>query len=65
MTTEVVPISLDEQIAAVEREVHVREKCYPKWVAEHRMLQSKANHELAAMRAVHVTLKSIKENQSA
>lgn len=55
-------VSLDQQIACIEREVAMREKYYPKWVAEHHMLESRAEHELAGMRAVLVTLKSIKEN---
>lgn len=60
--SELLIVSLDEQIACLEREIRVREACYPKWVAEKRMLQKKADHELAAMRAVLTTVKSIKEN---
>lgn len=60
--SETIPISLDQQIACLARELAVRERCYPKWVVEHRMLQTKADHELAAMRAAITTLKSIKEN---
>jgi hypothetical protein len=58
-------ISLDQMIASVEREIRLRADAYPKFVQEHRMLQVKADHELAAMRAVLVTLKSIKENTNA
>ncbi len=57
--------SLDQQIACLTRELGVRERRYPKWVKEHRMLQSKADHEIAAMRAALITLKSIKESANA
>ena len=53
-------MSLDEQIAAVEREIRYREWVYPKWVEKKRMKQEKAEHELAAMRAVLETLKGLK-----
>lgn len=54
-------ITLDQQIACLARELAVRETCYPKWVKEHRMLQSKADHEIAAMRESLATLKKLKE----
>lgn len=62
MTTELLVVTLEQQIASVQREVRLREENYPKFVAEHRMRQDKADHEIAAMRAVLTTLKSIKEN---
>lgn len=62
---ETLPVPIEAQIAAVSREISMRERCYPKWVSEHRMLQSKADHEIAAMRAVLTTLKSLKENANA
>ena len=65
VTTDLPIISLDQQIAAVAREVAMREKCYPKWVAEKRMLQSTADHQLSAMKAVLTTLKNLKENPNA
>lgn len=57
--------TLEQQIACLARELRMREACYPKWVKERRMLQSKADHELGAMRAALTTLQSIKENPNA
>lgn len=60
-----VTFSLDQQIACLAREIAVRERCYPKWVKENRLLQTKADHEIGAMRAALTTLQSLKENPSA
>lgn len=49
-------ITLDQQIASVRRELAMRHRVYPKWVAAGRMKQDAADHELAAMQAVHDTL---------
>ena len=49
---ESLPIPLDAQIASVEREIGLRVNVYPRFVAEHRMRQEKADHEIAAMAAV-------------
>jgi hypothetical protein len=53
------PVSIEAQIACVERELVFREKCYPKWVAEKRMTQKLADREIASMRAVLATLKGL------
>lgn len=52
-------IPLDEQIACVKREIAMRERVYPKWVASKRMTQAKADSELAAMRAVLRTVEGV------
>ncbi|HSW83494.1 MAG TPA: hypothetical protein VLH12_08470 [Usitatibacter sp.] len=62
---ETLPIPLEAQIRSVEREIGLRLSAYPRFVAEHRMTQVKADHEIAAMRAVLRTLQSIKESGSA
>lgn len=46
------PIDLQEQVACVKREIGMRERVYPNWVARGKMTQEKADHELAAMREV-------------
>ena len=46
------PITLDEQIACVAREIRMRRQVYPRWVEAHRMSQAQADHQLAAMTAV-------------
>jgi hypothetical protein len=44
---------------AAEREVRFRLRAYPRFVAERRMLQAKADYEIAAMRAIAARLWAI------
>lgn len=39
-------------VACVEREIRMRQRAYPLWVARGRMTQAKADAELALMREV-------------
>lgn len=48
-----------QQIACVKREIAMRAKVYPRWVANEKMTQAKADAELAAMRAVLSTLETV------
>lgn len=52
-------VELPEQIAAVRREIGMRERAYPRWVAAGKMTQAKANDETAAMKAVLETLERV------
>lgn len=52
-------MTLADQIAAVKREIAMRRNVYPRRVAEGRMTQAKADHEVAAMLAVLATLEGI------
>ena len=45
-------ITLDQMIACVEREIGMRERVYPRWVEQKKLLQTTADQELARMRAV-------------
>lgn len=56
--------SLPDQIACVRREISMRERVYPRWVADKRMTQAHADRELAAMRAVLDTLNTLHEQQN-
>ncbi len=49
-------VQLSDQVACVKREIAMRERAYPRWVAGGRMTQQKADQELAAMKAVAETL---------
>lgn len=53
-------VTIDEQIACVERELGMREHVYANRVLERRMTQKTADKELAHMRAVLETLKNLK-----
>jgi hypothetical protein len=54
-------VSLDEQIASVEREVRLRERVYPRWVSLGKLNRSAAEHELDCMVAVLKTLQDKKD----
>ena len=49
-------ITLTEQLAEAQRELALREKCYPGWVKSGRLSMDEAYHQLAAMRAILTTL---------
>ncbi|HUC70346.1 MAG TPA: hypothetical protein VMS01_04060 [Stellaceae bacterium] len=49
------------QIACVKREIALRERVYPKWVAGGRMKQEAADRELTTMRAVLATMLAVDE----
>ncbi len=53
-------ISLEEMISCVEREIGMRERVYPRWVEQKKMLQTTADQELARMRAVLDLLLEVK-----
>jgi hypothetical protein len=56
-------ISLQAQLASVEREIKIRRRVYVTRVVTHRMSPAKAQHELQAMEAVAQTLRAlIQEN---
>lgn len=53
------PVSIEEQIASVEREIRMRESAYPRWVEQRRMTVKTAEHEIACMQAVLTTLRRL------
>ncbi len=52
-------VSIEEQIASVEREIRMREHAYPRWIEQRRLTVKTAEHEIACMRAVLATLQCI------
>jgi hypothetical protein len=54
-------VTIEQQLACVKREIALRERVYPRFVAEQRLTQEKADAELATMRAVLVTLGTVKD----
>lgn len=48
--------TIHEQIKAVEREIGMRNRVYPRRIADGKMSEEKAAHEIACMRAVLETL---------
>lgn len=53
-------VGIARQIACVKREIALRERVYPKWIAAGRLSQKIADNELSAMRAVLATLERTK-----
>jgi len=52
-------ITKDQMIASVKRELAMRKRNYPKWVAAGKMKQDAADHEVACMQAIFNTLKAL------
>lgn len=50
-------VSLEEQIACVERELEFRSRVYPRWVADGKLKSGTAALEMERMRAVLLTIK--------
>ena len=56
-------VSIEEQIASVEREIRMRESAYPRWVEQRRMTVKTAEHEIGCMQAVLATLQRVAEEE--
>jgi ATP-dependent Lon protease len=54
-------VTLDDQLKCVRRELALRQRVYPKHVFAGKMKQEAADYELAAMQAVHDTLKKLRD----
>jgi hypothetical protein len=53
---ELFPLPLAEQIAAVEREINLRKRVYPRRIEARKMTRDNADREIARMSAVLDTL---------
>ena len=53
-------ITLEDQIAAVAREISFRERLYPRWVEQKKLTQKTADMEIARMKAVRETLMNLR-----
>lgn len=53
---------INEQIACIEREINMRQRVYPKWVAAGKMSKQKADREIEIMGAVLHRLYKIQES---
>lgn len=54
-------MTLDQQIACVQREIKMRERVYPRFVATKKMTQEAADREIATMIDVQTTLLALQE----
>ncbi len=55
-----IKIDIDGQIKAVEREISMRKRVYPKWIQNSNFTKKGAEKEIASMMAVLNSLKFIK-----
>ena len=46
------PITLRDEIECIKRELKLRRKVYPRWIATQRMAEGYANREIAVMEAI-------------
>jgi hypothetical protein len=46
------PISNAEKLACAKRELQMRENVYPRWIAQNKIKEATARHQLAVMRAI-------------
>ncbi len=58
-------VGLDRQIACVRREVGMRKRVYPRWVATGKMTQEEADRQIEAMEAVQATLEKLRDDEKA
>lgn len=56
-------VPIQAQIECVEREIKMRERVYPGWVAKGNMTPVKAKKEIEAMQAVLETLRMVERTQ--
>jgi hypothetical protein len=56
-------VTIDEQLACVERELGFRRKLYPRWVRDGKLTQAGADEELVRMDAVLLTLRRVQTMQ--
>lgn len=51
--------TLKQQIQCVEREIAMRERVYPNWIAAKKLKQEKADYEINCMKQVQFTLENL------
>lgn len=57
--------TIDQQIAAVRREVGMRERVYPRFIAKGTLTEAEAERQIATMKAVQATLERLRDEQQA
>ena len=56
-------ITITAQLAAAKRELAMRRRVYPRWIAQQRMSEATAHHEIACMQAIVDTLEALAPEQ--
>ncbi len=55
-------ISFAEKLACIEREIAMRRRVYPKWIASGKLKPEKADREIAVMEAVAADYRIVVKN---
>jgi hypothetical protein len=58
--SDLLPVTLEEEIICVRREIGMRERVYPQWVGKGRMKQDRADREIEVMKSVLESLHRLK-----
>lgn len=53
-------VHIDTQCACVRREISMRKRVYPRWVATQKMTQEEADRQILVMEAVLATLEGLR-----
>lgn len=56
-------VTLHDQLKCAQRELNLRRRVYPSWIARGKMSGQKADHEIAAMEAIVDTLSELMEQR--
>ena len=59
VTDELFPIELDDEVAELEREIRLRKRVYPEFIAARRLSQAKADRQIAVMQSAIDRLKGL------
>jgi hypothetical protein len=46
------PVTYEDKLACANRELAMRQRVYPDWIARRKMTREKADHEIAVMQAI-------------
>lgn len=57
--SDLLPLTVADQIKCVEREIAMRKRVYPRWVETGKMKLDQSEYQIAAMEAVLATLKGM------
>lgn len=57
---DLLPITLDDEISELEREIALRQRVYPRWVADKRMTTNAADRHISVMKSAVESLHRLK-----
>lgn len=58
MSDDLLPITRNDMIAEIRREIAMRQRAYPRWVAAGKMSANKSRRQIAVMQAIERAIAS-------